>query len=210
MSSKLDTTDEITVRCQVCNEKIPVDIKLDHQRHHKALKTLKYKDRKFFVHFAFYPKGPSFHVCQTNPMVKHFAVVVVWKTIHCGLDTNRTGAEGLSFYYPRLLCCLYQTLSVIVLSQHGVSSSNHQASLDLVLHVVPDMVLLERGLRYLQRRRTRNYLHMDEWNRPTPVRRRLSFTLVVWGKLNPIGLALVLGIKVRSLDVLPHHSVMHL
>ena len=29
--------------------------------------------------------------------------VVIWKGIHSRSDTNRTGAEGLSFYYPRLI-----------------------------------------------------------------------------------------------------------
>ena len=29
-------------------------------------------------------------------------VIVIWKGIHSRSDTNRTGAEGLSFYYPRL------------------------------------------------------------------------------------------------------------
>ena len=32
-------------------------------------------------------------------------------------------AEGLSFYYPRLLHCLDQMLAVMLLSQHRVSSS---------------------------------------------------------------------------------------
>ena len=45
------------------------------------------------------------------------------KSIHSRSDTNRTGAEGLSFYYPRLLHCLDQTLAVMSLSQHRVSSS---------------------------------------------------------------------------------------
>ena len=45
------------------------------------------------------------------------------KGIHSRLDTNRTGAEGLSFYYPRLLHCLNQMLAVVLLSQHRVSSS---------------------------------------------------------------------------------------
>ena len=31
---------------------------------------------------------------------------------------------------------------------------------------------------------------MDEWNRPTPVRRRLSLTQAAWGKLIPTGLHL--------------------
>ena len=45
------------------------------------------------------------------------------KGIHSRSDTNRTGAEGLSFYYPRLLHCLGQMLAVMSLSQHRVSSS---------------------------------------------------------------------------------------
>ena len=45
------------------------------------------------------------------------------KGIHSRPDTNRTGAEGLSFYYSRLLHCLDQMLAVMLLSQHRVSSS---------------------------------------------------------------------------------------
>ena len=45
------------------------------------------------------------------------------KGIHSRSDTNKTGAEGLSFYYPRLLYCLNQMLAVVLLSQHRVSSS---------------------------------------------------------------------------------------
>ena len=63
-------------------------------------------------------------------------VVVVWKGIHSRSDTNRTGAEGLSLYYPRLLHCLNQMLAVMLLSQHRVSSSK---TVNLVLHVVPDV-----------------------------------------------------------------------
>ena len=44
------------------------------------------------------------------------------KGIHSRSDTNRTGAEGLSFYYHRLLHCLNQMLAVVLLSQHRVSS----------------------------------------------------------------------------------------
>ena len=38
---------------------------------------------------------------------------------------------------------------------------------------------------------------MKKWNRPTPVRRRLSLTQAARGKLIPTGLALVLGMKTR-------------
>ena len=43
------------------------------------------------------------------------------KGIHSRSDTNRNGAEGLSFYYPRLLHCLNQMLEVVLLSQHRVN-----------------------------------------------------------------------------------------
>ena len=42
------------------------------------------------------------------------------KGIHSRSDTNRTGAESLSFYYPRLHHCMNQNqmLAVVLLSQH--------------------------------------------------------------------------------------------
>ena len=46
---------------------------------------------------------------------------VIWKGIRFRSDTNRTGAEGLFFYYPRLLYCLNKMLAVVLLSQHRVS-----------------------------------------------------------------------------------------
>ena len=45
------------------------------------------------------------------------------KGIHSRSDTNKTGAVGLSFYYPSLLYCLNQILAMVLLSQHQVSSS---------------------------------------------------------------------------------------
>ena len=45
------------------------------------------------------------------------------KGIHFRPDTIRTRAEGLSFYNPRLLHCQNQMLTVMLLSQHRVSSS---------------------------------------------------------------------------------------
>ena len=49
-------------------------------------------------------------------------VIIVWQSIHSRSDTNRTGAECLSFYYPRLLYCPYHMLAVMLLSQHRVYS----------------------------------------------------------------------------------------
>ena len=51
-----------------------------------------------------------------NKKIKDDAVqiVIVWKGIHSRSDTNRTGAKGLSLYYPRLLYCLDQMLAVML------------------------------------------------------------------------------------------------
>ena len=59
-------------------------------------------------------------------------------------------------------------------------------------------------------KKARPHLCMDEWNRPTPVRRRLSLTQAARGKLIPTGLAPVLGTKARSLEAFSQYSVSHL
>ena len=48
------------------------------------------------------------------------------KGIHSRSDTNRTGAEGLSFYYPRLLHCLNQMLTW-----------SYKASIEFLKTVIP-------------------------------------------------------------------------
>ena len=102
------------------------------------------------------------------------------KGIHSRPDTNRTGAEGLYFYYLRLLHCLDQMLAVMSLSQHRVSSSKtvrprapcgarcigHAVrTWSAVCSEAPDSQFGEGA---------RLHLCMDKWNRPTLVRRRLS------------------------------------
>ena len=75
------------------------------------------------------------------------------KGIHSRSDTKRTGAEGLFFYYPRLLHCLDQMLAVVLFSQHRVSSSK------TVRPRAPCRLygtLLVHGLQFAQRRHTRN------------------------------------------------------
>ena len=54
------------------------------------------------------------------------------------------------------------------------------------------------------------YLCMDEWNRPTPVRRQLSLTQAARGKPIPTGLAPVSGTKTRSLEAFSQYSTFHL
>ena len=129
---------------------------------------------------------------------------------------EQTGAEGLSFYYPKLLYCLNQMLAVMLLSQNRVSSSKtvrprvpcgarcigHAArtwsSVCLILHHTRNLV------------KERDLICMDEWNRPTPVSRRLSLTQAARGKPIPTDLALVPGTKTRSLKAFSQYSAFHL
>ena len=53
----------------------------------------------------------------------------------------------------------------------------------------------------------RPHLCMDERNRPTPIRRRLSLTQAARGKPIPTGLALVSGTKARSLEAFSQYSL---
>ena len=68
---------------------------------------------------------------------------------------GRTVAEGLSFYYPRLLFCSDQMLAAMVLIS---SRFHHCKPLDHVLHVMPDVrdLLLARGLRFVHWRHPRS------------------------------------------------------
>ena len=45
-----------------------------------------------------------------------YNIIVVWKGIYSRSDTNRTGPEGLFFYYPSLLYCPDQMLAVMLCS----------------------------------------------------------------------------------------------
>ena len=54
------------------------------------------------------------------------------------------------------------------------------------------------------------HLCMDEWNRTTPVLRRLSVTQAAWGKPIPTGLAPVPGTTTRSLEAFSQYSAFHL
>ena len=138
------------------------------------------------------------------------------KGIHSRSNTSRTGPEGLSFYYPRLLHCLDQMLAVVSLSQHRVSSSKT---------VRPRAPCGARCIGHADRtwsadcseaphsqfgERARPHLCMDEWNRPTPVRRRLSLTQAARGKPIPTSLAPVRGTKARSVETFSQYSAFHL
>ena len=134
------------------------------------------------------------------------------KGIHSRSDTNRTGAEGLSFYYPRLL----HMLAMMSLSQHQVSSSKTvrpraPCGTRCIGHVVRTWFAVCSEATHSQfGEGARPHLCMDEWNRPTPVRRRLSLTQAARGKPITTGLAPVRGTKARSLEAFSWYSVFYL
>ena len=138
------------------------------------------------------------------------------KGIHSRSDTNRTGAEGLPFYYLRLLHCFNQMLAVVLLSQHRVWSSKTvrtraPCGAQCIGHAVRTWSMVCSDAPHSQfGKRARPHLCMDEWNRPITVRRPLSLTQAARGKPIPTGLAPVRGIKARSLEAFLQYSVFHL
>ena len=110
-------------------------------------------------------------------------------------DTNRTGAESLSFYYPRLLYCLNQMLAMVLLSQH--------------------QLLLSKTIRPHAPCGARCIGHaIRTWSAICSEAPHSQFTTLTtqasWGKLIPTGLALVPGTKARSLEAPSQYSVFHL
>ena len=138
------------------------------------------------------------------------------KGIHFRSDTNRTGAEGLSFYYPRPLHCPDQMLAVMSISQQRVLSSKTvrpraSCGARCIGHAVSTWSAVCSEATHSQfGEGARLHLCMDEWNCPTPVRRRLSLTQAARGKSIPTGLAPVSGTKARSLEAFSQYFVFHL
>ena len=126
-------------------------------------------------------------------------VVVVWKGIHSMSDTSRTGAKGLSFYYPRLLWCPDQMLEVMLLIQHRVLSfktvrPRAPCGARCMGHAIRTAVCSEVPHSQFGEG-ARPHLCIDKWNRPKPVLKRLSLTQAARDKPIPTGLAPVLGTK---------------
>ena len=134
------------------------------------------------------------------------------KGIYFRSGTSRTGADGLSFYYPRQLHCLNQMLAVLLLSQYGVSSSKTVRprapyGARCIGHAVSTWSAVCSEAPHSQfGEEARPHLCMDEWNRPIPVRRRLSLTQ----KPIPTGLASVRRTKAWSLEAFSQYSAFHL
>ena len=107
-------------------------------------------------------------------------------------------------------------LAVVLLSQHRVSSSKTvrpraPCGARFREHAIRTWSAVCSEAPYSQfGEGARPHLCMDEWNRPTPVRSRLSLTQAARGKSIPTGLAPVSGTKARSLEAFPQYSVFHL
>ena len=112
---------------------------------------------------------------------------------------KRMGTESLSFYHPNLLCCPDQMLAVMELSQHIVSSSKTVRPIiprgpGCMGHVkIMRSTVCSLATHSHFAEEARPHLCMDEPKRPTPVRRRLSFTQAVLVKLISVSLVLTLG-----------------
>ena len=97
-------------------------------------------------------------------------------------------------------------LAVMLLSQHRVSSSKTvrpraPCGARCIGHVVRTWSAVCSEAPHSQfGKGARPHLCMDEWNRPTPVRRQLSLTQAARGKPIPTGLAPVPGTKAQGLE----------
>ena len=142
--------------------------------------------------------------------------VVVWKSIHSRSDTNKTGDEGLSFYYPRLLYCPDQMLEVMLLSQHQVLSSKTvrpraPCGARCMGHAIKTWSAVSSAAPHSQfGEKARPHLCMDKWNLPTTVLKQLSSTQAAGDKPIPTGLTPVLGTKTQSLEEFSQYSSFHL
>ena len=142
-------------------------------------------------------------------------IVIVWRGIHSRSDTNRTGAKGLSFYYPRLLYCLNQILAVMLLSQQWVLSSktvrpHAPCGARCIDHVRTWSVVCSETSHLQFGEGARPHLCMDKWNRSTPVSRQLSLTQAAQDKPIPTGLAPVPGTKSQSLEAFSQYPAFRL
>ena len=91
-------------------------------------------------------------------------------------------------FLPQAVYCLNQMLEVMLLSQHRVLSSKivrpcAPCGARCIGHAIRTWSAVCSEAPHSQfGEGARPHLCMDEWNRPTPVRRRLSLTQAAWGK----------------------------
>ena len=157
------------------------------------------------------PRAPCGSRC-----IEHATYIRHLKGIHYRSDTNMTGVEGLSFYYPRLLHCLNQMLAVVSLSQHRVSSSKTvrpraPCGARCIGHAIRTWSAVCSEAPHSQfDDEARPHLCMDKWNRPTPVRRRFNLTQAARDKPIPTSLAPVRGTEARSLEAFAQYYAFRL
>ena len=107
-------------------------------------------------------------------------------------------------------------LAVVLLGQHRVSSSKTvrpraPCGARCIGHAVWTWSAVCSEAPHLQfGEGARPHLCMDEWNRPTPMRRRLSLIQAARDKPIPTGLVPVQGTKARSLEAPLQYSAFHL
>ena len=111
---------------------------------------------------------------------------------------------------------LPQMLAVMLMIQHRLSSSKTvrpraPCGARFIGHVVSTWSAVCSEAPHSQfGEGARPHLCMDEWNLPTPVRRRLSLTQAARSKSILTGLAPVPGTKARNLEAFSQYSVFHL
>ena len=107
-------------------------------------------------------------------------------------------------------------LAVVLLSQHRVSSfktvrPHAPCGARCIGHAIRIWSAVFSEAPHLQfGEGARPHLCIHEWNRPTPVRRRLILTQTARGKPIPTGLVPVLSTKTRILKVFSQYPVFHL
>ena len=114
-------------------------------------------------------------------------------------------------FYPRLLYCLNQMLAVHRVSSSKTVRPRAPCGARCIGHVVRTWsAVCSEGPHSRFDEGPIPHLCMDEWNCPTPVRRRLILTQAARGKPIPTDLAPVPGKKARSLEAPSQYSVFHL
>ena len=126
------------------------------------------------------------------------------------------GPRVYPFITPDCCYCLNQMLAVMSLSQHRVLSyktvrPRAPCGARCIGHTVRTWSAVCSEAPHSQfGEGARPHLCINEWNRPTPVRRRLSLTQAARGKPILTSLAPVSGTKARSLEAFSQYSVFHL
>ena len=143
-------------------------------------------------------------------------IVVVWRGIHSRLDTNKIGSEDLSFFLSQAAVLPESDAgSDDIKPASGFVIQNHQTSCSMWCLMYRDAVstwsaVCSEAPHSQFGEGARPHLCMDEWNRPTPVCKRLSLTQDARGKHIPTGLVPVPGTKSRSLEAFSQYSIFHL